>query len=769
MQTGNIFNRFCKNSILFFWAAAILLLNAHLAAAQTQIMDFESGAEGLKIQSTIPGMEFKTTDGYDWIYAHKQYYNVYPDGAYYCHGNYFAWLGPNQGYGLIDFEAGTVSSVKTGYSSYSTLSLEAFDSEGNLLDRATGAGNLNTNRAIRIPTGEYDRNGEPTLWNFHVWNEAWMKRTDRVGYNGWQAYDGTSCAGPAPVKAIKDNANGDYDVNFMKAHVVGSATYTQKVGGIEKVDITDTYGGPRKVAHMLKRPVLSEPAAPATFMARLKKFFADDIASVFVRTAFAGADDIVIDLGEPITAEAGQDLVWTITFINTTSNSISAEVNSDLNAFFYNGVDLGRIASRNFTINLGPNATATHTVSFAEADYAESLPVTNLFQLFVSLETENETWTGAGKGSVSYPAVSVELAPNRTINIDEEISVTWSFTNPLSKRITNNGVEVNGLEDFDIISGDSITALDFINAGETISGTINLKANASGEFPITVFLESDEMGLRRGSSTVWVASPPKLTGVTLGPDRIAVNANFEITVDVSNVGDFDGSGRVTLYLPRNMNLQDESTQDLGSITPGGNRQVIFSLSASETGSYAIPFILEDASGNTSHLIHYLTVYDYEHSIAITLTDDTVNGAIDTIVDVQIHNNGNQDDNVQMSCYGSTSNLDFELFEGVTRIVGQGIEVPANGYKDLQLHIKGTGYSGSITIVASSLLDPDATDRKLLEIVGEPPPPPPADAYGEMASLPDWMQEKSCHCAHVLDVHPINPGRMVCLQKSISLQ
>ncbi|XP_032091573.1 protein-glutamine gamma-glutamyltransferase 4 isoform X1 [Thamnophis elegans] len=68
-----------------------------------------------------------------------------------------------------------------------------------------------------------------SVWNFHVWNEIWMKRLDLPsGFDGWQAIDATpqeksqgiyQC-GPSPVKAIK---NGEvylpYDSKFMFAAV----------------------------------------------------------------------------------------------------------------------------------------------------------------------------------------------------------------------------------------------------------------------------------------------------------------------------------------------------------------------------------------------------------------------------------------------------------------------------------------------------------------------------------------------------------------------
>ncbi|KAL2307678.1 hypothetical protein Nmel_000652, partial [Mimus melanotis] len=85
-----------------------------------------------------------------------------------------------------------------------------------------------------------------SVWNFHVWNDVWMKRTDLPnGFNGWQAIDSTpqeqsqgrfQC-GPCPVKAVRE---GDvylpYDSKFVYAEVNADRVYwvVKKVNGKEK-------------------------------------------------------------------------------------------------------------------------------------------------------------------------------------------------------------------------------------------------------------------------------------------------------------------------------------------------------------------------------------------------------------------------------------------------------------------------------------------------------------------------------------------------------
>ena len=115
----------------------------------TRTMNFENGIDGNAIQSTIPGMSFTTTGGYDWIYCDVAtgHYN-YP--YYWVNGNVGAWLGDRQGAGRIDFMAHTTTKFSIAYSSYNSFYLEAYDTENNLIDSASGAANVNTGKTDRL-------------------------------------------------------------------------------------------------------------------------------------------------------------------------------------------------------------------------------------------------------------------------------------------------------------------------------------------------------------------------------------------------------------------------------------------------------------------------------------------------------------------------------------------------------------------------------------------------------------------------------------------
>jgi len=123
-------------------------------------IDFEEGTEGAVISSTIPGLQFTTTLGYDWVYADIRtgLYNARsltdPSvnfGHYVVNGYFCAWLGPYMGQGRIDFTMGTASYFSVLTSTYSGVALDAYDSAGNLIATSGWAsGNLYTYTFTRL-------------------------------------------------------------------------------------------------------------------------------------------------------------------------------------------------------------------------------------------------------------------------------------------------------------------------------------------------------------------------------------------------------------------------------------------------------------------------------------------------------------------------------------------------------------------------------------------------------------------------------------------
>ena len=118
-------------------------------------LDFESGLDGMQVESSIPSLKFTTTSGLDWQYGdiRTDAYNVYPygDGTYETNGDFFAWLGETGDSGRIDFLGGGATYCSLLTSTYSGLTLDAYDQDGNLLSSSGWAtGNTDTGTFTRL-------------------------------------------------------------------------------------------------------------------------------------------------------------------------------------------------------------------------------------------------------------------------------------------------------------------------------------------------------------------------------------------------------------------------------------------------------------------------------------------------------------------------------------------------------------------------------------------------------------------------------------------
>ncbi len=121
-----------------------------------RLMDFENGIDRQVVSTTVPGLSFTTSGGVDWLigdFSTGNYNGKYPNGGFTSDGDKWAWMGESQPNGRIDFIYGTATYFSFLTSTISGLALEAYDINGNLVDRAPDNGVTVSN----FDTGLMDR------------------------------------------------------------------------------------------------------------------------------------------------------------------------------------------------------------------------------------------------------------------------------------------------------------------------------------------------------------------------------------------------------------------------------------------------------------------------------------------------------------------------------------------------------------------------------------------------------------------------------------
>ena len=123
---------------------------------------FEDGVDNAVIQSSIPGLRFSNTNGYDWTYGDWRtghYNGKYPNGAYMSNGNFFAWLGPRQGDGRIDFTEGGATYLSIWVSAGEPVTLTGYYANGEIADIARlDRANVNTGQLANLIVRAQDHN-----------------------------------------------------------------------------------------------------------------------------------------------------------------------------------------------------------------------------------------------------------------------------------------------------------------------------------------------------------------------------------------------------------------------------------------------------------------------------------------------------------------------------------------------------------------------------------------------------------------------------------
>ncbi|XP_028673687.2 protein-glutamine gamma-glutamyltransferase 4-like [Erpetoichthys calabaricus] len=352
-----------------------------------------------------------------------------------------------------------------------------------------------------------------SIWNFHVWNDVWMKRPDLPeGYNGWQAIDatpqelseGSYQCGPAPLKAIK---NGDvhlvYDTKFVLSEVnadrifwrvdnpnspqqnmvklrvdtmaVGKRISTKAVGKNLREDITSQYKHPE-----------GSPEERRSLENALKMCLkpVEEVYSMVRPPMKVDFESKEVHLGSPVTLN--------ITFSNNTTSVKTVTFSASYQLQTYDGNTMESIGSMSSEITVQAESSAAVPVEIPADSYFKFLSKYN-DELQVQVNVLGETKEGKEPLAdyvvvhFTYPAIKVEMPDS--VRVGEKFTCTFIFKNDTGVPMENTKLHVEGLGLFKLETFDEGN----IKAGGIFASRVVCTASKLGERKIIAKITSDQI------------------------------------------------------------------------------------------------------------------------------------------------------------------------------------------------------------------------------------------------------------------------------------
>ncbi|XP_063077550.1 protein-glutamine gamma-glutamyltransferase E [Engraulis encrasicolus] len=335
-----------------------------------------------------------------------------------------------------------------------------------------------TDKSLTIDS-YYDENGlrakdsRDSVWNFHVWVEAWMKRPDLSRdstYDGWQVLDptpqekstGVYCCGPCPVKAILEgHTDMKYDAPFVFAEVnadqvswivgedgserrldtdtrtVGKNISTKAVGKNRRQDLTNNYkyseGSERErdvFEEAVRRGDMERPILPSSLeeLEELGNF-----------------PEIAMKLAEKKQAAVGEDVELTLVLHSEhqTSQELSVKVNAQ--AMRYTGVPDSLVWRQERDIQLQPKQDLEISIQIPYSAYGSKMLGNNSMKVSALVFSKQDLWESylAEKNIVLEDPTLIIKAPS-TCHQYMEMTVELMFHNPLDSPLRHGLLRLSG-------------------------------------------------------------------------------------------------------------------------------------------------------------------------------------------------------------------------------------------------------------------------------------------------------------------------------------
>ncbi|XP_052398274.1 coagulation factor XIII A chain-like [Carassius gibelio] len=321
-------------------------------------------------------------------------------------------------------------------------------------------GNLKTDIVLN-KDGNWDQSRtKDSIWNFHIWNEVYMKRPDLLEkFSGWQAIDctpqetsdGLYRCGPASVNAIKEGevsypfdakfvfAEINSDVIYYKADMygnlkiirvdtvyVGKLILTQKKDSSDYEDITTNYKYPE--GSLKEREIMQfaeQHGAPS------RDYLTPPESGVDIELQ---ADAIKI----------GENLQLTLNIKNQTKQTCTLSAVITGCVVYYTGISSKTFMSEEKSATVEASTTESRTIDVTASEYMPYLVDKSnlLFVVYGQVEESDTSLSTMRVVSLLPPELTMKMTGSPQIG--KELVVSVEFLNPYNFTMKDVQLRVDG-------------------------------------------------------------------------------------------------------------------------------------------------------------------------------------------------------------------------------------------------------------------------------------------------------------------------------------
>ncbi|KAJ8288266.1 hypothetical protein COCON_G00009250 [Conger conger] len=323
-------------------------------------------------------------------------------------------------------------------------------------------GNLTIDIYINKQGEHLDNMTSDSIWNFHVWNDVWMKRPDLPeGYDGWQALDATpqeesgglyQC-GPCSLNAIKQgDVNLAHDTTFLFAEV-NADRVVWRVEGPGKVTMV------RKQCHYVGRKISTKAVGQdhredITLLYKFPEGSAEERKALAKASAICSAagpeesNNLQLELKSSLPAYLGSPISFSICLTSLMPSPITVNLTAAAQLQTYSGKPMATVMSLKKEVTIEAQKSTTIPVTIEATEYLSQLSEVNdnlLLQVTAMAESGDPYFICTEDTVIGfeYPPITVDLPA--TAKIGQQFRGTFTFKNTTGVAMDNCKLLVEGL------------------------------------------------------------------------------------------------------------------------------------------------------------------------------------------------------------------------------------------------------------------------------------------------------------------------------------